>query len=246
MKHILIVALLLFLLASCSPAVIHGTPGDVAISETGPVIPVIGPGESIVVLSAASRLDDGKGHTGCVRRAIERENPNIRIMAAKEFRDSLFPWLERDGIAKVIVQLVQEPLIRNRIEEMGVRYILAVGEGQTTSSMGDTDWFNNGYVGKHGMMGSGIGWLGFMAWKRSSNLSAVVWDLKSGVRTGMVDVETSGINVVPAFMFPIPLIAPTETAVCRKLGQSLARYVTSGELPVEPEVVIPAEESSSE
>jgi len=85
-----------------------------------------------------------------------------------------------------------------------------------------------------------------MAWKRTSDLSAVVWDLKSVIRAGTIDVEVSGTNVMPAFSFLIiPLIAPTETAACSEIGEHLVRFITTGEMPAEPAVGVPADASSS-
>jgi hypothetical protein len=255
MKRTLVLALTAFLMAACSAPVVRGTRDNSAVGESDAAISVIRPGEAIVVLSADTSLDDHKWPSSCVRGAIEGADTNIRIIAAKDFREALYPWLEGGVSAEVITELMEKPLTRNRIEEMGVRYIVAVG-GETGSERDDAyegpeqERWEQGYVGKHGAMTCGAGYgyggcLGLLAWKRTSDLSAVVWDLKSGIRAGTIDVEVSGTNVMPAFFLPIPIIAPTETAACSEIGDHLARFITTGEMPAKPAVGVPADESSS-
>ena len=244
MKRTLILALTAFLMAACSAPVVRGTRDNAAAGESDAAILVIRPGEAIVVLSADTSFDDHKWPSSCVRGAIEGADTNIRIIAAKDFREALYPWLEAGVSAEVITELMEKPLTRNRIEEMGVRYIVAVwgGTGSERDNLGEGPF----YVGKDGALMCGYaGCLGLMAWKRTSDLSAVVWDLKSGIRAGTIDVEVSGTNVMPAFILPIPLIAPTETAACSEIGDHLARFITTGEMPAKPAVGVPADESSS-
>jgi hypothetical protein len=50
---------------------------------------------------------------------------------------------------------------------------------------------------------------------------------------------------MPAVAFPVPLIAPTETAACRELGYHLARFVTTGEVPESTEDVVGEEDRRS-
>ena len=210
------------------------------------------PGEAIVVLSAESTTKDDAWPASCVRDAIESEASNIRFMTPQVFRDVTFPWFEslvEDGMA----ELRNMPSLRAAVEQIGVRYIISVG-GQTAAS--ETDGWGLGgqgggfYVGKHGflMCGAGpggAGCLGFLAWQRTSDVSASLSDLKHGLLLGAIAAKVTGTNVMPAFGLPLPLIAPTETAACRELGYRIARFVTTGEMPESSEAVVAVADPSA-
>lgn len=197
-------------------------------------------GEALIVMNADSTLDDDDGFASCVRTSIANAETGIRLMAEKEFRNSLFPWFEQMINEQAIASLVSKPLVRNRIAELRVRYIIAV-TGSTKSEWGK-GWGSNGaYIGESGVMmcgtgAGGAGCLGLTAWKRMSDLSAVIWDLRTGTAVGSIAAQVSGTNVMPAFVLPVPLIMPTETSACNELGASLTRFLTTGELPKEPEI----------
>jgi hypothetical protein len=88
--------------------------------------------------------------------------------------------------------------------------------------------------------------LGFLAWQRTSDVSASISDLKRGILVGAIAAKVAGTNVMPAFGLPVPLITPTETAACRELGYQVARFVTTGEMPEISEADIVAAESSAQ
>jgi hypothetical protein len=257
MKRALILALTAFLMGACSAPVVRATRDNAAVGESDGVVSAIRPGEAIVVLNADTSFDDHKWPSSCVRGAIEGADTNIRIMAAKDFREELYPWAEADVSAEILKELMEKPLTRQRIDEMEVRYIIALdritnpdktgSEPRTTGGHSDLPF----YVGQHGMMmcgagPGGAGCLGLMVWKRTSDLRAIVWDVETGARAGTIGVKVSGTNVMPAFVLPIPIIAPTGTAACEEIGGHLARFVTTGELPVEAPVNVPHDDPSSE
>ncbi len=249
MNRTLILALTVFLMAACSAPVVRGTRDNAAVGELDAMASVIRPGEAIVVLNADTSFDDHKWPSSCVRGTIKDANTNIGIIAAKDFREAFYPWLEAGMSAAVFTALKEIPLTRNRIEEVGVRYIVAV-RGETGSDLNDLGG-GSLYVGKNGVFGCGAGPGGagcfdLLAWKRTSDISAVVWDLKTGARAGEIAVKVSGANVMPALVLPIPIIAPTETAACSEIGDHLARFITTGEMPAIPEVGGPSDEHGSE
>jgi hypothetical protein len=250
---VFIVASLFF--AGCSAPVVKGTlfegaklPGSDARSLA------LTSEETIVILSAESPTKDDAWPAGCVRDAIEGADSNVRFTAPQTFRDAAFPWFENNEVANGISELKKMPSIGKDVENIGVRYIVSVS-GQTPPGE-PNGWGFGGqggifYIGKHGLMlcgagPGGAGCLGFLAWQRTSNVSATVWDFKQGIPTAGIAAKVSGAGAIPAFVLPVPLIAPTETAACRELAHHIARFVTTGEIPENTETDSARDESKSE
>lgn len=234
-------------MSACAAPVVQGTLFEGAkLLGTDVRNLALRPGEAIVVLSAESTTKDESWPVGCVRDAIENEDAEIRFMTPQSFRDATFPWFETHDVGEGIAELKEMPSLSRAVEEIGVRYIISVG-GQTVSSEAN-GWGSGGqgggiYVGKHGFMFCGAGpggggCLGFLAWQRTSNVSATIWEFKRRIVTAGIAAKVAGGSAMPAFGLPVPLIAPTETAACRELGYHIARFVTKGELPATNEAEV--------
>jgi hypothetical protein len=246
-------ALLALLLSACSAPVIKGTLFKDATLPGAPVASLaLSKDDAIVVLNAESTGKDESWPTACVRDALASADTELHVMTATEFRDAMFPWFETHNVAQAIAELETMPGIKRGVEQIGVRYIITVGGSTMASSMEDDGWGAAGqgglfYVGKHGLMlcgagPGGAGCLGFLAWQRTSDLSAVVWDLRRGSQIAAIAAKVTGTNLMPAFGLPVPLIAPTETASCRELGSHLAKFLTTGEVPESKEVDVVKDE----
>jgi hypothetical protein len=158
-------------------------------------------------------------------------------MAPQTFRDATFPWFETHDVGAGVAELKAMPSLAKAIEQIGVRYLISAG-GQTTGTPEENGLGGAGpgggvLIGKHGFMlcAGGAGCLGFLAWQRTSDVSATVWDLKRGILAAGIAAKVSGASLMPALMLPVPLIPPTETAACKALGRHLARFVATGEMP---------------
>jgi hypothetical protein len=255
--RVVFLALVAVFMTACSAPIIKGTlfenatlPGADASSLA------LTKDQAIVVLSAESTAEDESGHAACVRDAIASTGSSIRLMTASAFRDATFPWFETHDVEEAIAELKSMPSISGGIEQIGVRYVISVGGQTTASSFQDTGWSGGsgqggGYIGKHGLMlcgagAGGAGCLGFLAWQRTSDLSALVWDLKRGMQTAAIAAKVTGTNVMPAFVLPIPIIAPTETAACKALGYHLAQFLTTGKIPESSATGVADDESSAQ
>jgi hypothetical protein len=156
-------------------------------------------------------------------------------------REALFPWFEQPVDDEVIADLAARRLVREKLAEMRVRYLVEVG-GESKSDISGAAGGGSGgggYIGPNGVFMCGAGYggagcLGFMAWERTSDLFATVWDLGEGRRAARLEAQVSGGNVMIGFVLPVPLIAPTETAACVALAEHVARFVTTGKLPEIP------------
>jgi hypothetical protein len=244
-----------FILSACSAPVVKGTLFEGA-KPTGAEATSLAlkTEEAIVVLSGESTTKDEAWPTACVRDAIENADSNIRFMTPQAFRDATFPWFETHEVAEGIAELKDKPSLSNAVEQIGVRYIVSVvGKTGTVERDG---WGGSGpgaglYIGKHGFMFCGAGpggggCLGFLAWQRTSDVSAALWDFKRGILAAAIAAKVSGASAVPAFGLPVPLIAPTETGACRELGYQIARFVTTGIVPEVLEVDVPGYGSTAQ
>lgn len=226
-------------LSACSSPIVKGTlfKGAKPLGAEAKSL-ALRPGEAIVVLSAESTAKDDAWPADCVRDAIEREDSNIRLMTPQAFRDAAFPWFETHEVGEGIAELKKVPSISRAVDAIGVRYIISVA-GQTSTPDLKGQSVGGFYVGEHGVLvcsGAPPGCVGFVAWQRTSDVSATIWDFKRSIRAAGIAAKISGKSVVPAFILAVPLIAPTETAVCRELGYQIARFVTTGEMPETAEV----------
>ena len=238
MKNLSVTIMAMLFTSACSTPVVHGNRNGDPVAHVPGAVSAFKPGEAIIVMKEGSVRDDD-GRTECVRETLAGGKAGLRITPETEFRDALFPWFEQAVDADVIAGLAARKPVRNRIQKMGVRYIVEVA-GNTNSDIG-IGWGGSGsggagYVGSNGAFfcGAGAGaagCLGLMAWARKSDLSAVLWDLRAGSRAATIGVQVSGASVLAGFVLPLPLIAPTETAACTELGTRVVRFITTGELP---------------
>jgi len=224
MTRVIILLVTVFWINGCASPIVKGIffpnalpPGASSSSF------VMAKGEALVVLGAASIGADDSWPAACVRDSVASADSNYRVMTGAEFRDAMFPWFETNSIETAIAELKTMPQLAPHIQRIGVRYVIAVG-GSTMASE------------KKGLMLCGAGHggggcLGFLAWQRTSDLSAFVWDLKHGMQVAAIAAKITGANLLPAVGLPLPLIAPTETAACNELSTHLARFVTTGKVP---------------
>ncbi len=179
-------------------------------------------GESVVVLARRHHI----GHeaetdfTQCISSHLSRSSPNLNVYSSQQFIDELYPWFEPRTAPldlEVLAELVEKPLIAERIEDTHVRYIVWI-DGTTDS----TD--KNGAL-SCAVSPAGGGCLGFMWWDKDSSYEAIIWDLKNTLTVGKISTEASGTSYIPAFIVPLPLIARTQSSACKGLGQQLTGFM---------------------
>jgi len=223
-------------LAVCFIALLLAACVDSEARETRHLATGAAPGDGVVILA------DETGFPACVADAIRSAESALKVIPEQEFREALFPWY-RDGFDEnSVATLHEKPLVPRRLTEIRARYLVAVSGDTKTNITGDGVGSSGGggaagaYAGKNGIMlcgagAGGAGCLGFMAWERTTDLSATVWDLGSGTRAGTVDANISGASIMPAFVLPVPFIAPTETTACHALGTRLIRFLSGNPPP---------------
>ena len=179
--------------------------------------------QSIVILS---RKHKTQGETEddfvtCVNNRVNTGTGALPVLREQEFVDATFPWFEprtaplnMQDLAKVINQ----PLIVERIQEIGVRYLVWI-EGTTQRSA------ESGTLQCTVVTGGIPACFGFLSWENGSDYEASVWDVRRGTTVGTLSSEAFGTSFVPAVVVPVPFIARVRETACSKLSEQLKEFL---------------------
>jgi hypothetical protein len=156
----------------------------------------------------------------------------FKIYGEQEFTDALFPWFEPStapaNTASLRV-LLQRPGVTERLQEIGVRYVVWVdGNTRKTDSGGSLACA----VGPGGGGCFGVGW-----WEKESGYVASVWDLRDATEVGTVSTDVSGTSVLIGAIAPIPIITPVRKTACDRLSEQLRAFLVGDDLVVAPAAV---------
>ena len=171
--------------------------------------------------SVAYKQRDGKQ----VEPRSNLRNRPFQIYADHHFVDALYPWLEPSTApanAQGFASFISRPGVSDRVNSMGVRYIVWI-DGITQKTDGGGSIACAAGPGGAGCLG--LGW-----WEKSSDYEATVWDLRQGVSAGTLSTDVKGTSVMIGAIAPIPLIAPVQSTACDRLaGQLKSFLIGSGE-----------------
>ncbi|MFA5633464.1 MAG: hypothetical protein WC997_18405 [Porticoccaceae bacterium] len=148
----------------------------------------------------------------------------IEVMDEKDFINSFYPWFEPRTAPLTLQRLelmLRDPLLANRVHELGVRYMIWVdGNTETTDSSGS--------VSCAVAPGAG-GCFGFATWDKTSNYEAVIWDVADFTDKGRVRVDAEGSSYLLAIGAPIPFIARVQGEACQGIGNQLRTFFADGD-----------------
>ena len=202
-----------WLLTACVPVPVTGSIDKL---ELPPVVAPAVPGEGLGIVGGGD-MDDLETLPTCVRNAVAKADPGLRMIAPQELRDALFPWLERSTYprtADTVAGRLGQPAVKAKIAELDLRFV-AVITGSTTEgpqdSFGAASW----------------GGLGSTWWTQTSRLSAWIIDLKHAASPGSIVLSVSATGSLTAVsLLTVVTIPVTETPACQELGNQLAAYLT--------------------
>ena len=188
----------------------------------------LGTDEAIVVLS---RKHKTQGETEddfvtCVSNSVNSGSGALSVLSEREFVDATFPWFEpRTAPLNMndLTAVIQRPLIADRIDNIGVRYLVWI-EGTTERSD------ESGSVNCTFMTGGIPACIGFMSWETGSDYEASVWDVERGMSVGTLSSEAAGTSFVPAVIVPIPIIARVREKACANMSDQIKTFIN----PTEP------------
>ncbi|MYD97433.1 MAG: hypothetical protein F4X98_08615 [Gammaproteobacteria bacterium] len=183
----------------------------------------LGDSESVVILS---RKHKTQGETeddfvACVSDQVNSGKDALPILTEREFVDATFPWFEpRTAPLNMddLTQVINRPIISERIDEIGVRYLVWI-EGQTQRSD------ETGSLQCTVVTGGIPGCLGFLSWERGSNYEASVWDVQRRMTVGTLSSEAAGTSFVIAVVVPVPVIARVQEEACANLSQEIKTFL---------------------
>ncbi|MCY4015074.1 MAG: hypothetical protein OXG82_20445 [Gammaproteobacteria bacterium] len=179
--------------------------------------------DAIVILS---RKHKTQGETeddfvACVSAGVNGGNDGLPVLPARDFVDATFPWFEPRTAPRTMDDLagvIGRPLISERIQEIGVRYLVWI-EGTTQRSD------ESGTLQCTVVSGGIPACFGFLSWENGSNYEASVWDVYQGMNVGTLSSEASGTSFVPAVVVPLPFIARVRQAACTKLSDQIKGFL---------------------
>jgi len=149
----------------------------------------------------------------------------FKIYGEQQFSDALFPWFEPStapGNAAGLQALLERPGIAERLNEIGVRYVVWLdGSTRKTDSGGSVACA----VGPGGGGCIGVGW-----WEKQSGYVASVWDLQTGTELGSVSTDVTGTSVLIGAVAPIPIITPVQRTACHRLTDQLRSFLVGADL----------------
>ena len=191
------------------------------IADTG-----IEQGESVVIMAKSYHLgnETEAKYLNCIEQSLSRGSNGLRVIPRKEFVDSLFPWFEprtAPSETKGLARLMERPGVADKIEDLGVRYIIWLD--------GDTEKVAGGGSLSCAAGPGGGGCFGFAWWQNEADYDAYVWDLRGLESAGMVSADFSGTSFLPALVIPIPLIARTQAKACKGLAEQLRAFIVAEE-----------------
>jgi hypothetical protein len=181
--------------------------------------------ETVVILGRrqGSNYETSASFVQCVGDRMGRGRDGLAVVAEQDFIDSLFPWFEPRTApmrSEDLAQLMAQPLVTQRINEFGIRYIIWLdGQTETTSRAGSMSCSIGPYGG---------GCFGFGTWEDDSSYEARIWDVVDYRAVGTISADATGQSYMPAVVVPIPLIARVEANACSSLANQLKSFVNGG------------------
>lgn len=149
----------------------------------------------------------------------------FRIYGEQEFTDALFPWFEPStapASAAGLRSLVERPGVAERLQQIGVRYVVWLdGSTRKTDGGGSVACA----VGPGGGGCFGVGW-----WEKQSDYVATVWDMQTASEIGTVSTDVSGTSVLIGAIAPIPIITPVQRTACDRLSDQLRSFLIGSDL----------------
>lgn len=184
--------------------------------------------ERVVVLG---RRQSGEYETepdfiDCIGKKLASSG-QVKVVPEQQFLDNVYPWFEPRTAPlqlKRMGMMLSEPMIADRIQSMGVRYMIWVdGNTETTESDGSISCA----IGP-----GGGGCFGFATWDKESTYEATIWDLDVPDLKGRVRVDAKGSSYLLGIGAPIPFIARVQDGACTGIGNQLRSFF-AGEEPEE-------------
>jgi hypothetical protein len=224
------------------------------VDETRQVATAIQPHESIVLLKKPQLEGVGTEEVflDCVQERLggqlihPEEGQSSRASTARvpfkiygeqEFTDAMFPWFEPSTApanAAALRVLLQRPGVAERLQQIGVRYVVWL-DGNTRKTNGGGSVACAAGPGGAGCFG--VGW-----WEKESDYVASVWDMRDATEIGQVTADVTGTSVLIGAVAPIPIITPVRRKACDRLSEQLRSFLAGDDMALASGAVIEADQ----
>ena len=212
------------------------------VDETRQVATAIQANESIVLLKKPQLEGVGteEGFLDCVQERLGgqlvhpedgqsgRESTArvpFKIYGEQEFTDAMFPWFEPSTApanAAGLKVLLQRPGVTERLQQIGVRYVVWLDGNTRKTDGGGSVAFA---AGQGGAGCIGVGW-----WEKESGYVASVWDMRDALEIGQVTTDVTGTSVLIGAIAPIPIITPVRRKACDRLSEQLRSFLSGDDM----------------
>jgi hypothetical protein len=162
---------------------------------------------------AAARRDEVDAIERCLRSAIERELPGVRIVGERRVREALYPLLEpstQPATEEDFARLLARVDVQLRLGGLGIDRLVAFAGGHSPP------------VERGAALCSYYGCYGYAWQTEHSRLDAALWDVSAARIRESFEATATGITAIPVVVLPIPLPARTLEQACDRLGQAVA------------------------
>lgn len=164
----------------------------------------------------------------CVANILREEEPQLSIIPQQVIRDLLFPLMEPRTQPRTEAEfgsLLARSDVHERLSKGNLNYLLAFS-GSTKTSDG-----KGGVLCGAGYGGGGC--FGFYWEGKNTRLDGALWSIEGNPSVDNSKPEklhgaAAGETLIPAFILPVPIIAPTEYVACRELANHTLRIIRKG------------------
>ena len=132
------------------------------------------------------------------------------------YRRELYPWLERATAPERLagwLELARNPAVAELSASLGVRYWLLWNVSDHHAPT------------EGGILCAGGGCLGLMWAERTSSYRGVLIDVRAARVIEHPAATVTGTTAIPAYVLPLPLVAPTYTMACSGMARALAAAI---------------------
>jgi len=159
----------------------------------------------------------------CIGSQMGRGDANFTVINEAQFSDRLYPWFEpRTAPLKPerFKKLLNDPMIAERVDAMGVEYIVWIdGNTKTTDASGSMSC---------AVAPGAAGCIGFSSWEKDSTYEVEVWNMNTFDAVAELSSKGTGRSYMPAIIVPIPLIARVKTNACKGIADQIMSMFSEG------------------
>jgi hypothetical protein len=146
----------------------------------------------------------------CLQRALKEGGQAVTLILPDDFRRVVFPDLDSTSApasAKTLASVLEVPHVREKIDGLQLRYLIAIRAGTTSKVHGGAAPYTVGAV----------------HWKLTY-LTAFIIDVKNASETGEVRVTVESVGF---YTFPIIWPAVTESPACKRFGREIVKFISA-------------------